>query len=139
MSHVAPHDAERRIDNIEFNVADIARSKRFYGEVFGWHFTDYGPAYTEFDDGRLKGGFVADAPVRAHGGPLVILYCADLADAQQRVTAAGDRKSTRLNSSHSQISYAVFCLKKKKKSLSDHSTSRRQCSESARHRTTHQR
>src|SRR2546430_11331315 len=26
---------------------------------------------------------------------------------------AGDRKSTRLNSSHSQISYAVFCLKKK--------------------------
>src|SRR2546430_13636690 len=27
-----------------------------------------------------------------------------------------DRKSTRLNSSHSQISYAVFCLKKKKKS-----------------------
>src|SRR5688572_31049423 len=30
-------------------------------------------------------------------------------------SAAGDRKSTRLNSSHSQISYAVFCLKKKKK------------------------
>src|SRR2546430_13103289 len=28
---------------------------------------------------------------------------------------AVDRKSTRLNSSHSQISYAVFCLKKKKK------------------------
>src|SRR5688572_32108873 len=29
--------------------------------------------------------------------------------------AIADRKSTRLNSSHSQISYAVFCLKKKKK------------------------
>src|SRR5688572_31582769 len=29
--------------------------------------------------------------------------------------SAEDRKSTRLNSSHSQISYAVFCLKKKKK------------------------
>src|SRR5256886_10235940 len=28
--------------------------------------------------------------------------------------SGGDRKSTRLNSSHSQISYAVFCLKKKK-------------------------
>src|SRR5688572_31350837 len=28
-----------------------------------------------------------------------------------------DRKSTRLNSSHSQISYAVFCLKKKKKNI----------------------
>src|SRR5947207_10473828 len=32
-----------------------------------------------------------------------------------RVVAAGDRKSTRLNSSHTVISYAVFCLKKKKK------------------------
>src|SRR2546430_12077908 len=30
-----------------------------------------------------------------------------------------DRKSTRLNSSHSQISYAVFCLKKKKKILTE--------------------
>src|SRR3712207_9045845 len=29
--------------------------------------------------------------------------------------AAGDRKSTRLNSSHANISYAVFCLKKKKR------------------------
>src|SRR2546430_7366737 len=32
----------------------------------------------------------------------------------QRVSSWTDRKSTRLNSSHSQISYAVFCLKNKK-------------------------
>src|SRR5688572_31570030 len=31
--------------------------------------------------------------------------------------SSADRKSTRLNSSHSQISYAVFCLKKKKKKI----------------------
>src|SRR2546427_7560020 len=43
---------------------------------------------------------------------------------EQIATAGGmtvnmiDRKSTRLNSSHSQISYAVFCLKKKKKKKS---------------------
>src|SRR2546427_8851409 len=41
-----------------------------------------------------------------------------------------DRKSTRLNSSHSQISYAVFCLKKKKKhsdneTIDNHTHSRR--------------
>src|SRR2546427_9235111 len=35
----------------------------------------------------------------------------------------GDRKSTRLNSSHSQISYAVFCLKKKKKNTLESLTS----------------
>src|SRR5256886_11028363 len=34
---------------------------------------------------------------------------------QQQSWTNGDRKSTRLNSSHSQISYAVFCLKKKNK------------------------
>src|SRR5699024_11378383 len=34
----------------------------------------------------------------------------------------GDRKSTRLNSSHVSISYAVFCLKKKKKHLTTYST-----------------
>src|SRR5690606_41460210 len=33
---------------------------------------------------------------------------------RQFVVAGGDRKSTRLNSSHVKISYAVFCLKKKK-------------------------
>src|SRR3712207_7149187 len=41
----------------------------------------------------------------------------------ERVNAGGDRKSTRLNSSHANISYAVFCLKKKNKSNSTaHST-----------------
>jgi len=35
-----------------------------------------------------------------------------------------DRKSTRLNSSHDQISYAVFCLKKKKKTKENHNASR---------------
>src|SRR2546422_5218261 len=35
--------------------------------------------------------------------------------------SAADRKSTRLNSSHGYISYAVFCLKKKKKKETDHS------------------
>src|SRR5436305_12036764 len=34
---------------------------------------------------------------------------------QRRLLAIGDRKSTRLNSSHVRISYAVFCLKKKTK------------------------
>src|SRR2546426_5275962 len=36
-------------------------------------------------------------------------------DYLSKIVAEGDRKSTRLNSSHLVISYAVFCLKKKKK------------------------
>src|SRR3712207_8010327 len=37
-----------------------------------------------------------------------------LLDIRERCRDRGDRKSTRLNSSHANISYAVFCLKKKK-------------------------
>src|SRR3712207_7965393 len=48
---------------------------------------------------------------------------ADAADADGGGVDPADRKSTRLNSSHANISYAVFCLKKKKQSLSCVSTS----------------
>src|SRR2546430_4073332 len=45
----------------------------------------------------------------------VLLVTAGMMLVGSVLMAALDRKSTRLNSSHSQISYAVFCLKKKKK------------------------
>src|SRR5688572_31071396 len=49
-------------------------------------------------------------------GTMGMAMAANLARAGFAVTAWNrDRKSTRLNSSHSQISYAVFCLKKKNK------------------------
>src|SRR2546426_9379539 len=41
------------------------------------------------------------------------------AGCSQPVVGGADRKSTRLNSSHLVISYAVFCLKKKKKTLAE--------------------
>ena len=80
--------SDRQIDNIEFNVSDIARSKAFYGAVFDWTFVDYGPTYTEFSDGRLTGGFTTGEPVRP-GGPLIILYAENLEEAQRRLQAAG--------------------------------------------------
>src|SRR2546430_4722194 len=45
--------------------------------------------------------------------------------------ASTDRKSTRLNSSHSQISYAVFCLKKKKQEFSTSSALQKLSTEEA--------
>jgi predicted enzyme related to lactoylglutathione lyase len=83
---------DRRIDYIEMNVADIARSKAFYGTAFGWTFKDYGPDYCEFGDGRLTGGFTTHGKP-SPGGPLVILYADDLPDMQSRVEAAGGRIS----------------------------------------------
>ena len=88
---MADKGSDRRIDYVELNVADIARSKAFYGGAFGWTFTDFGPEDCEFDDGRMKGGFTTTAPVRASGGPLVILYADDLEAAQARLERAGAR------------------------------------------------
>ncbi len=90
---MAENDAsnDRRIDYVEFNVADIGAAKAFYGSAFGWRFTDYGDNYCEFDDGRLKGGFTNLAPVRSSGGPLVILYAEKLEAVQTSVEKAGGR------------------------------------------------
>jgi predicted enzyme related to lactoylglutathione lyase len=82
--------SDRRIDYVELVVSDIARSREFYGKAFGWAFKDYGPAYCEFNDGRLTGGFAQGIPAGG-GGPLVILFADDLADIQRRLEEAGAR------------------------------------------------
>lgn len=82
---------DRRIDYIEFNASDIERAKAFYVKAFGWKFTDYGPDYTAFEDGRMTGGFTKVEGAKGSGGgnPLVVLYANDLAEVSRAVTAAG--------------------------------------------------
>jgi len=77
-----------RVDYVEYNVADIARAKQFYGEAFGWTFTDYGPDYCDFFDGRLHGGFTTQGPRNA-GGPMIVLHAENLEDVMARVVKAG--------------------------------------------------
>jgi predicted enzyme related to lactoylglutathione lyase len=81
---------EGRMDYIEFPATDIAETKAFYSQVFGWKFTDYGPDYTSFEDGRLGGGFSKDRQV-VLGGPLIVLYASDLAACEAKVKAAGGK------------------------------------------------
>src|SRR2546427_1795037 len=70
-------------------------------------------------EGSAEVGGIAKAPAKAQLGNGEMLQRAvaqvHAAALQPAFAQVGDRKSTRLNSSHSQISYAVFCLKKKKK------------------------
>jgi uncharacterized protein len=79
-----------KIDYIEFHATDIATTKKFYEQVFGWQFTDYGPNYTSFADGRINGGF-AKAPVTHGAGALVVVYVDDLKAAEQKVKTAGGK------------------------------------------------
>src|SRR3712207_7651063 len=55
--------------------------------------------------------------VRRLGGGAVPVPAGRVAGLRLPLASSADRKSTRLNSSHANISYAVFCLKKKKKTL----------------------
>jgi predicted enzyme related to lactoylglutathione lyase len=83
-------EQDRRIDYVEFLATDLDETKKFYTGVFGWQFTDYGPDYTSFNDGRLSGGFAA-APEVAAGGPLVVLYAVNLEDIEAKVKESGGR------------------------------------------------
>ncbi len=85
---MSQEDHDRRIDYLEFPVLDIEEAKLFYSTVFGWSFTDYGPGYTSFADGRLSGGFSKAEPVTP-GGALVVLYALDLSRIQAAVVANG--------------------------------------------------
>jgi predicted enzyme related to lactoylglutathione lyase len=84
---------DRRIDYIEFPARDLAATKRFYEEAFSWQFTDYGPDYTSFVDGRLAGGFAAGAKeiANAASAPLIVIYAADIQTMEKKVRDSGGK------------------------------------------------
>lgn len=75
------------IDYIEFKANDLAAVKQFYHAVFGWTFTDYGPAYTAFSSSGLEGGFELTDQAIVNGA-LVVLYYHDLAEIKAKIVAA---------------------------------------------------
>ena len=50
-------NAANKIDYIEFQARNVAASRKFFEQLFGWKFTDYGSDYTSLEDGRISGGF----------------------------------------------------------------------------------
>lgn len=85
-AHMSEHD--KRIDYIELPMLDLMETKKFYGDVFGWKFVDYGPDYTSFNDGRLDGGFMK-VPEIQRGGPLIIIYSIELELIKETIKSAG--------------------------------------------------
>ncbi len=80
-----------RLDYIEFATRDVPAAKKFYAAAFGWTFTDYGPDYAAFSDGRISGGFFASADTPEKTNPLVVIFAADLENAAIRVQRAGGK------------------------------------------------
>lgn len=86
MTHV--HHA---IDYIEINTSDLAASRSFYEQAFGWSFNDYGPTYAGIraasGDGEVGGLNGEREP--GPGGPLVLLFSDDLDATVAAVESAG--------------------------------------------------
>lgn len=79
------------IDYIELSVIDLAASRAFYQQAFGWAFNDYGPAYAGIrassGEGEIGGLGVGRPP--GPGGSLVLLFSGDLDATVVAVEAAG--------------------------------------------------
>src|SRR5690606_39635634 len=80
---------------------------------FGTYHYGWQEDFEKNEIGYYKHTFVSDAHWKNKTVKLV--FEGSMTDTEVKVNGKSDRKSTRLNSSHVKISYAVFCLKKKKR------------------------
>lgn len=82
---------DQKIDYVEFPATDLGAVQAFYEAAFGWDFTDWGPEYRSFSDGRLSGGFYLcpEKSTTSNGAALVVIYAADLEKTRDGVVQAG--------------------------------------------------
>ncbi len=80
-----------KINYIEFPAKNMYKTKKFFAEVFGWKFQDYGPEYCAFFESGIDGGFFkSDHHSNSEGGSvLVVLYSDDLEQSQKSIEGAG--------------------------------------------------
>ncbi len=88
-----PELTHHEINYVEIPVTDMAASRKFYADAFGWSFNDYGPDYAGIRraDGNGEVGGLRPVDSVTPGGVLVILYSADLEASVDKVEAAGGK------------------------------------------------
>lgn len=82
---------DQRVDYLELPANDLDAAQDFYEKSFGWSFTDYGPEYRAFTDGKMDGGFFKS---KAHsstvnGAALIVIYATSLEQTRDRLVANG--------------------------------------------------
>lgn len=80
-----------KINYVEFPSRNLALTKAFFEQAFGWTFQDYGPEYTAFSDEGLDGGFFLSDQASASqtGAALIVFYSERLEETQAKVEPAG--------------------------------------------------
>jgi len=83
--------AKETINYVEYPARDLAGTKRFFQQAFGWSFEDYGPDYAAFSGQGLDGGFFKSelAARTDQGSALVVFHSENLEATLARVAAAG--------------------------------------------------
>lgn len=83
--------ANETINYVEYPARDLAATKRFFQQAFGWSFEDYGPDYAAFSGQGLDGGFFKSelAARTDEGSALVVLLSEKLEATLCKVVAAG--------------------------------------------------
>jgi uncharacterized protein len=79
-----------KIVYIELPAQQLAASKTFYANLFGWTMQDYGPTYAAFTNSGTDGGFNAD-PAERTAAPLPVIESQDLEQTEQEILKAGGR------------------------------------------------
>ena len=80
-----------KINYVEFPASDIAATKAFFTEAFGWSFVDYGPNYTAFTNQGLDGGFFKSnlKATTDNGSALIVFYSKEIEKTQNKIVNAG--------------------------------------------------
>lgn len=88
-------NVHEKINYVEFPAKEIMRTKKFFEDVFGWVFVDYGPDYASFSDQGLSGGFYRSelSATTENGSALIILFSNSLEETQSKIESAGGRIS----------------------------------------------
>lgn len=78
------------LNYVEFPARDLAATKAFFRQVFGWQFVDYGSDYTTFSDQGLDGGFYQSdqCSLPSNGAALLVFYSQNLEESLGKVVAA---------------------------------------------------
>ncbi|EAR09251.1 VOC family protein [Reinekea blandensis] len=84
-------NTHEKLNYVEFGARDLAATKAFFSQAFGWTFIDYGPDYTAFDNEGLDGGiYRSELCSRSEqGSALLIFYSDNLLATQTKVEQAG--------------------------------------------------
>lgn len=80
-----------QINYIELPARNIQATKKFFSQVFGWEFQDFGPDYTAFSNQGLDGGFFKSdmKSLSSQGAALVVFFSDDLKATQSKIENAG--------------------------------------------------